>query len=105
MDRQHDAALHVEHSRAGDLAVLDGERPSIQCAEREDRVVVPHDQHLRRRPEPGVHVWTSGALDKLSVMPEPPLDHITNGARRACDRFDVVRRRFDRHQVFEIRQH
>ena len=105
VDGQHDAALHVEHSRARGSAGVDRERPGRQGSQGEDGVVVTHDQHLRRRPEPRVHVRAGVAVDQLGVATEPALDHIADGARRSCDGVDVVRRRLDRHEVFEIRQH
>ena len=105
VDRLDDARLHVEHTRTGCPAVVDGERSGSEGADREHRVVVADDQHPRRGAEAGVNVWTGVALDQLGFVAEPALDHVTNCTGRSGDGLDVVRRRLDRHEVLQIGQH
>ncbi len=46
MEGLDDAGQHVEHAWAGGVAVGNGERPSCEGTDREDRVVVAEEEHL-----------------------------------------------------------
>ena len=105
MEGLHDAGQHVEHAGPRDVSVGNGERSSRERTDREDRVVVAEEQHLRLAAARPVHVRSGRAVDQRRRAAEMPFDHLGERLGRPLQRHEVERGRLDLDERAEVVEH
>ena len=103
--RLHDPGEHVEHAGPGHSTVGHRERPDGERPEREHRVVVAEEQHLRSASTRPVHVGARHAVDQRRRSAEQALDHGREHLGGGLQGGQVERRRLDLDQRAQVVEH